>query len=105
VREAKQTVFREPTIAIRDTDVSADRLKAFLREGAALAIPVVWLDPMKAVTSDCGTVGFDFFSKDGPPAVLRLSWSHDTPEQWEPVKDWIFRLRAFLEGRFPGSGP
>jgi hypothetical protein len=103
VRQLKQTVFHEPTIAVRDAEVPADRLTAFLREAALGTIPVVWLDPMKAVTSDCGTVGFEFFSQDGPPAVLRLTWSYDTPEQWEPVKDWVTRLRAFLESCFAGK--
>lgn len=97
VEDIKREVAVEPTIAVRDAEVPADQLTAILLAGKDLFIPVVWMDEMKAVTCDVGAVGFEFFSRDQPPAVLRVTWSYDTPNQWEPIKEWIARLRVFLE--------
>ena len=59
-------------VAEKYADVPADQLRTILRSGARLFIPLVWMDEMKAVTCDVGSVGFEFFSQDQPPAVLRM---------------------------------
>jgi hypothetical protein len=93
----KQVVAFEPTIVVRDANIPADQLKEVLLSGTELFVPLIWLNEMMATTCDVGSVGFEFFGRDQPPAVLRLMWSYDTPEQWNPVKEWVTRLRNFLE--------
>ena len=95
--DKEKEVALEPTIAVRDADIPSDQFKAILLAGRDHFVPLVWMDEMKEVTCDVGSVGFEFFSRDQPPAVLRLVWSSDTPEQWNPVKEWVARLRDFLE--------
>jgi hypothetical protein len=99
--EAKQSgrpaAFR-PTIQVRDAVVPAEQLTALLTEAAAFRVPVAWFSNTESVTSDVGGRGFEFFSRDQPPATLKLVWSYDTPPEWEPVLAWCERLRRFLEG-------
>jgi hypothetical protein len=97
VEDVKKGVSLEPTFAVRDADVPADRLKAMLYSGSALLVPLVWMDETESVTSDAGEMGFEFFSRHQPPAVLRLRWSWETPEQWDPAKAWVARLHDFLD--------
>jgi hypothetical protein len=97
VDDTKKEVALKPTIAVRDAHIPAEEFKALLLSGANLFIPLVWMDEMKAVTCDVGAVGFEFFSRDDLPAALRLVWSFDTPDQWNPVKEWVTCLRSFLE--------
>jgi hypothetical protein len=92
-----------PTISLRDAPVPADRFLELLREATAFHIPVVWLPSTCTVTTDVGAVGFEFFSQDQPPAVLRLQWSDSRPASWEPVVEWFDRLRAFLAACLSGS--
>jgi hypothetical protein len=102
-QEAKQSgqpaVF-EPTIGVRDAVVPADQLGALLAEALGFRVSIAWFGDTEAITSDVGSRGFEFFSKDQPPAALKLEWSLDTPPEWEPVLDWLSRLRQFLEGCF-----
>ena len=91
-------MFR-PTVRVRDAAVPADRLAALLAEAARFRVPVMWFGDTESVTSDVGGRGFEFFSRDQPPAVVTLEWSFDTPAEWEPVLEWCGRLRRFLEGR------
>ena len=102
----QKTITFRPTIVVRDGVVPAEPLAGLLREASAYQVPVVWLDPMEATTCDVGAVGFEFFSQDSPPAVLRLQWSEDKPAVWEPIAEWCGRLRRFLEGCLSrGGGP
>jgi hypothetical protein len=103
VRQRGRVVTFEPTIRVRDAAVPAGDLDALLREAASFQVPLVWLDSEMAVTTDVGAVGFDFFSLDGPPAVLRVQWSCDRPPEWEPVVAWADRLRGLLQGCLAGS--
>src|SRR5262249_5642667 len=79
----------QPTIAVRDAPVPAAEFATLLTQALSFRLPVVWLDAMTAVTSSVGAVGFEFFSLDQPPAVLKLQWSCDTPPAWEPVVAWL----------------
>ncbi len=98
VCQSTRAVWFEPTMAVRDAPVPAPELNALLHEAASLSVPVVWLDEAVGVTCDVGTRGFDFFSRDQPPAVLRLEWSQDKPATWGPIVEWFIRVRVFLEG-------
>jgi hypothetical protein len=99
-QSGRVATFR-PTIRVRDAAVEAETLAALLAEAAAFRVPVAWFSDTEAVTTDVGGRGFEFFSRDQPPAELRLAWSFDTPPEWEPVLGWCDRLRQFLEGCFP----
>jgi hypothetical protein len=103
VEQFKKAVAFKPTVRVRDACVPAERLEAFLREASVFRVPVVWLDNDGSVTCDAGSQGFEFFSRDQPPAILRLEWSFDTPPEWKPVLEWYRRLCEFLENCFPGA--
>jgi hypothetical protein len=106
VRQSDSPVVFKPTISVRDAVVPAERLAALLQEASAFRVPVVWSGDVEAVTSDVGGRGLEFFSRDQPPAALRLEWSYDTPPEWEPVLEWCGRLRQFLEDCLPTTaGP
>ncbi|HYV39292.1 MAG TPA: hypothetical protein VE988_26625 [Gemmataceae bacterium] len=92
----KQASF-QPAITVRDAEISAGQFDALLNAGAKLRVSIAWLDAMKAVTCDVGSVGFEFFSLDQPPAVIQLQWAWDKPEEWQPVVEWVKQLRTFLE--------
>jgi hypothetical protein len=55
------------------------------------------------VTSDVGSVGFDFFTLDQPPAKLSLEWSFDPPAEWRAALAFVAKLRAFLESCLGGA--
>ncbi len=99
----ESTKSDEPTFAVRDSLVSAERLRSFLREANAIKVPVTWINHTKSVTCDVGRQGFEFYSQDQPPAVLRLQWSDVTPLEWGPIIDWCGRLRQFLENCLDGQ--
>ena len=101
VERSGRPVTFKPTVSVRDAAVPPDRLAGLLGEAAALRVPVTWFNDTDSVTSDVGGRGFEFFSRDQPPAVVTLEWSCDTPPEWEPVLEWCGRLRQFLEGCFP----
>jgi hypothetical protein len=92
----KVTTFK-PTIAVRDGTVPAEQLSSLLWKASTYQVPVVWPDQKNAVSTDVGAVGFEFFSRDQPPAVLRFQWSLDKPAVWEPIAEWSGQLRQFLE--------
>jgi hypothetical protein len=97
VEEKKKPVTFHPTFTVKDAEVPAGKFNEFLNSGARFRVPVVWLDPMVAVTCDVGSVGVEFFSLDQPPAIISLQWAFDKPADWEPVVDWTSQLRKFLE--------
>jgi hypothetical protein len=76
-------------------------LAALLAEAAEFRVPVAWFSHTESVTSDVGGCGFEFFSRDQPPAAIRLGWSWDTPPEWKAILCWWGRLRQFLEGCLP----
>lgn len=102
--EAKRTgrpaAFR-PTVRVQDAPVPAERWAAFLAEAGGFRVPLAWTNDTESVTSDIGERGFEFFSRDQPPASVKLAWSWDTPPEWKPVLDWHGRLWQFLESCLP----
>jgi hypothetical protein len=93
-----------PGSASGKTPVPRERLAGFLREACAFRVAVAWPGARESVSSGGGSVGFEFFSRDQPPARLRLEWSFETPAAWRPVVEWYGRLRQFLEGCLPETG-
>jgi hypothetical protein len=98
VKETGRPVAFKPTIVVRDAAVPEGQLAALVAEAAGFRVPVTWTGETEAVTSDVGAQGFEFFSRDQPPAALRLEWSFDTPPDWQPFLEWFKRLWQFLEG-------
>jgi hypothetical protein len=91
----------EPTLEVRDAEIRIEDLRSLMQEGAALHLPVVFLGAWNSVSSSGRAVGYEFYSADSPPAVLRLQWSFETPEAWAPFLDWFARLRQLLESWLP----
>jgi hypothetical protein len=103
VEQGRQDLEFPPTLSVRDAEVPAERLNQFLDYGQKLKIPLVWPQTTQSVSADCSTEGFEFFSSENPPAILKLQWSSATPLAWDPVKDWLRGLRQFLEESLPGG--
>lgn len=102
VKRVGQAVNLTPTIRIRDVVLPAEAFNNLLAEAVQFRLPVVWFNSeSESVTSDAGSYGFEFFTHDQPPAVLRLTWSYNIPPEWEPVQEWFWRLRQFLESCLP----
>lgn len=62
----------------------------------AFHVPCVWLEDTGAVTTNASIFGFDYLSREQPPAVLRLEWSDSVPPEWRPIVDRVDRMRKFL---------
>jgi hypothetical protein len=101
VRLANQVVASKPTFLVQDALVPPDPWAALLDEAAGFRVPVVWGSGGWTRYMDVGSRGFEFFTNDSPPAVLRLEWSMEVPTSWEPVVAWVARVRKFLEACLP----
>jgi hypothetical protein len=90
--------FYEPNITFTDTDVPLDQLNQHLQTIAAYKVPAIPLqDPRHhSVTTDVGSVGFEYFSQNQPPAGVKYGWSDYTPSEWEPLISAFERLRELL---------
>lgn len=97
VEERHEAMSFEPTISIADATVPGGELQMILRTGLALRVPLVRLSNKVSVTTDVGSVGFEFFTLDQPQAKASLEWSFDPPSEWQPAIEFATRLRAFLE--------
>lgn len=92
----------EPTIIVRDSSVREMELHGLLKEAASFRLPVVWLEKQKCASSGLREVGFEYYSADGPPAVLRFQWSHEIPNGWASFVAWFEKLRQFLLSSLEG---
>lgn len=92
--------FSEPKIAVEDADVPFAQLHEHLQAIAACSVPAISLqDPHEhSVTTDLGSVGFEYFSQNQPPAAFKFEWSDYRPREWEPLLEQVERLRTFLMG-------
>ncbi len=68
--------------------VPVAELARIIREAGGCRLPVTWSDESESVSSGGYSAGFEFFSRDQPPASLRLTWSYGPPDDWGPVIDW-----------------
>jgi hypothetical protein len=100
VERKRKLIFWEPTFEVRDAPAPAAEFAALLKEATAFRVPVVWLgrEDRESVTTDVGARGFEFFSREQPPAVLRLQWSAEMPAEWLPITKWFENVRNFLVG-------
>jgi hypothetical protein len=106
VERSEKAAVIDPTFAVRDGDVPSAEFAASLREATSFRVPLVWLSISASCTTDVGSAGFEFFSRDQPAAVLRLEWSFVMPESWRPIVGWVEKMRNFLIGCLPpASGP
>lgn len=94
---SRQWVMPTPTIALRDAPLDAERLGGLLDRAASFRVPVVWMQDGESVCSNSWREGFEFFSRDQPPAALRLEWGYEKPAEWRPILEWHRRLRRFLD--------
>ena len=97
VERQGQVVSIEPTITVKDALVPVAELNAILRSGLGLHVPLVRLSDAMSVTSDVGSVGFDFYTLDQPQAKVSLEWSFDPPGEWKAAIEFVARLQALLE--------
>jgi hypothetical protein len=94
----------EPTLVVRDAPVPAAEWRVVLGQAASFSVPVIWLQERAHITTDSGTAGLDFFSRDDPPAVLKLQWSDGMPDSWKPVTQWWEFCLTFLEDCLAKAG-
>ena len=88
VGPARNTVFLEPTVAVKFGRVPAEELARIVRQAAGFRVPVTWSDESESVSSGGYSAGVEFFNRNQPSASLRLTWSYGPPEEWGPVIDW-----------------
>jgi hypothetical protein len=87
----------EPTVIVADARIPGKKLQAILDSGRHLSLPIIKLSYPESITSDVGSIGFDFFTLNQPQAKVSLEWSADPPKEWEPAIDFANRLQKFLE--------
>ncbi len=97
--------FYEPKISVRDADIPFDLFHQHLQAIASHRIPAIVLQPPKhySVSSDVGSIGFEYFSQDQPPAGIKYQWSCEFPSEWQPLLESINQLREFLLSCFDGE--
>src|SRR5262249_18436898 len=103
VVQAKKVLSLKPTFIVHDAEVPASELWDLLRQAESFHVPVVWLHDREFDITDAGSVGFEFFSRDRPPAKLRLEWSAGRIESWGPIVDWYNKIQEFLEACLVGE--
>ena len=90
----------QPTISVRDATVPLDEFRRFLKSGEGIRVPLLTFADNLSVTTDAGSAGFDFYTTDQPPAVIRLEWSFEIPDELKPAVEWAGRFRDFLNQFF-----
>ena len=92
----------DPIIEVGDSQVPYTQFYDYLRKIAACTIPAISLqDPRESsVSTDVGSMGFEYFSLNQPPAAIKYQWADTTPREWEPILNIVNELREFLMGYF-----
>src|SRR6266851_4800350 len=75
----------EPTLTVADAKIPRKKLEAVLDSGRHLSLPITKLTYDESITSDVGSMGFEFFTLNQPQARVRLEWSAYPPKEWEPA--------------------
>jgi hypothetical protein len=90
--------FYEPNITIADANVPFDAFNQHLQRIASLTVPAISLQGMGegSVTTDVGSVGFEYYSQNQPPAGIRYEWSDYHPPEWELLIEAVKQLHEFL---------
>jgi hypothetical protein len=107
INDGGQIHFYEPNISVSDADIPFDKLNHYLQALAEHKVPAITLpDPREVyVTTDVGSIGFEYFSQNQPPAGIKYEWSDYTPAEWQPLVAAITKLREFLLSCFKQSPP
>src|SRR5262245_31966754 len=104
LKDVEEPLCGDPTIHICDCEIPVLELRSLMKQAAALHVPVVCLEKHKSTANNTAAAGFEYYSADGPPAVLRLQWSYEIPSAWKPVMEWLQKLRTFLDSCIPEEG-
>src|SRR5713226_6183888 len=97
VEEQDMPVSFDPTITVTDVPVPGNEWEAILHTGLNIRLPLVTLRDSESVSSDVGSVGFEFLTQDEPQTKVSLEWPWDTHSEWQPAIEFVTRVRVFLE--------
>lgn len=89
-RKHKVRMKVQPTILVRDADVSSEDLDPFLVAAGRLFIPAKPLEDSLPPGNLSGIEGY------GPMAYLRMEWREPGPIEWADIIIWVARLRDLL---------
>jgi hypothetical protein len=96
VQKSNARVMYTPTISYRDAVLNSEHYLQLMKDAANFSIPFVWSQDEECCTTDVASRGFEYYSRDFPPAVLRLEWSVDTPSEWNPITAWVDQVENLL---------
>ncbi len=88
-----------PTLTIKDKTIDGSCFQDKLSEVYGLSIPVAWSwhgRPM-SMTTDTGSVGFEFFDASDPQASIRYTWADHFPPEWQALSDWFQGMFEWLD--------
>lgn len=90
--------FHEPNITVADAEVPYDAFRRHLQLIAGLTVPAICLQGKSegTLTTDVGSVGFEYYSQNQPPAGIKYEWSYHHPPEWDPLVEAVMQLRDFL---------
>lgn len=90
--------FEEPKISVRDVEIPVDQLNVHLQAISSHQIPAISLQSPGdgTVTTDVGSIGFEFFSQAQPPAGIKYEWSDTYPGEWQPLIEAVMKFQDFL---------
>ena len=89
-RKRKVRTKLQPTIHVRDADISSEDLNPFLAAAACLFVPAKPLQDFLPLESISGLEGH------GSLAYLRMEWQGPGPVEWADIILWVARLRNLL---------
>lgn len=96
VRQSRSAQAPAPTLHVRDAWVPSKPLMKYFKEANTFALPLLCRKKREATSGQTRLRTLDFLSPDDPPAQIRLQWSDRTPPEWQPVAEWLDRLKGFL---------
>jgi hypothetical protein len=89
-RKHKVRTTVEPTLHVRDADLSSEELAPFLAAAAGLFVPSKPLQEVLPPGSISGIEGY------GSLTHLRMEWQGPSPVEWADTIVWVDRLRDLL---------
>jgi hypothetical protein len=101
-RTTKSLADVAKAVSVRDAEVPFEHVREHLKAIAACTIPAITMRSMRSATAttDVGSIGFEHFSTDDPPARVEFQWSDVTPPAWGTLIKHVVELNAFLNGCF-----
>jgi len=93
-RKHKLRTKLQPTIQVRDAEVSSEDLDPFLKDGARLFVPAnSFEEPLPEADVKGDVSGFEGYRS---LAYLRMEWQGPGPVEWAATVAWVARLRGLL---------